>query len=484
MDRFAHVSALRPVKAPRRAASELPLEADRLGELLGAVAQRNRYGEHLVVRQWHTEPEACEVNPDVLRLLAPDAPEEAADPERWLFLDTETTGLAGGTGTYAFLVGVAWWDAGGLQVEQFFMRDHSEEHSLLLALAERMAERRVLVTFNGKSFDWPLLETRYRMTRQIRARTPHAHLDLLHPARQLWRLRLESLRLSELERHILADGKRLAWDRNSDIPSHLIPQIYFDYLRGGAAEPVAAVFRHNAMDLRGLAALAGKMLALVDSACHSERDDACAIGDALELYGISRLLYGRGEHTRARQLYERALGAGLSGAVSRAARRELAQLAKRERDYPRAIELWQELTGAVGASCSSPAEAVAGDAETHEALGGWAFRPDNQGAKRSGALAPEAINLSGAEARAWKPRSVSELKLRPPKEDTIVSRDALDAFEELAIYYEHHAREPERAAELTREALGELRRAVLTGDLDPRRYQRLKARLDHRLARL
>ena len=85
--------------------------------------------------------------------------------EQWLFLDTETTGLAGGTGTYPFMVGIAWWDAGGLEVEQFFMREHSEEHSVLVALAERMAERRVLVTFNGKSFDWPLLETRYRMTR-------------------------------------------------------------------------------------------------------------------------------------------------------------------------------------------------------------------------------------------------------------------------------------------------------------------------------
>ncbi len=128
----------------------------------------------------------------------------AIDPEQWLFLDTETTGLAGGTGTYPFLVGIAWWDAGGLQVEQFFMRDLDEEHSLLLELSERMAKRPILVTFNGKSFDWPLLETRYRMTRRIRAATPTAHLDLLHPARQLWRLRLGSVRLKELERHVLA----------------------------------------------------------------------------------------------------------------------------------------------------------------------------------------------------------------------------------------------------------------------------------------
>jgi uncharacterized protein len=94
----------------------------------------------------------------------------------------------------------------------------------LFALRERMAERPVLVTFNGKSFDWPLLETRYRMSRKISVPTPRAHLDFLHPARNLWRLRLGSVRLSELERHVLG------WDRGADLLSGLIPQIYFDYL--------------------------------------------------------------------------------------------------------------------------------------------------------------------------------------------------------------------------------------------------------------
>src|SRR6266550_1823638 len=123
------------------------------------------------------------------------------DPDKWLFLDTETTGLAGGTGTYAFLIGLAWWDACGLQVEQFFMRDFAEEHSLLHELSHRIAERPVLVTFNGKSFDWPLLENRFTMTRSIAVPKLAAHLDLLHPARALWKLRLGSVRLGELERH-------------------------------------------------------------------------------------------------------------------------------------------------------------------------------------------------------------------------------------------------------------------------------------------
>ena len=195
--------------------------------------------------------------PAALRLLAPDAPAEVADAERWLFLDTETTGLAGGTGTYPFLVGLAWWEGGGLEVEQLFMREYSEEPSLLAALAERLAERPVLVTFNGKSFDWPLLETRYRMARTIPPPVPRAHLDFLHPARSLWRLRLGSVRLSQLERHVLG------WDRGADLASELIPRIYLDFVRGGRAEALVPVFHHNQMDLRGLAGLAGRILSLL-----------------------------------------------------------------------------------------------------------------------------------------------------------------------------------------------------------------------------
>ena len=138
------------------------------------------------------------------------------------------------------MVGIAWWDAGGLQVEQFFMRDLDEEHSLLLELSERMKKRPVLVTFNGKSFDWPLLETRYRMTRAVPAFSPRLHLDLLHPARQLWRLRLGSVRLKDLERHVLGrDGRSLDWSRHDDIDSSLIPANVFPIISAvWPAEPL------------------------------------------------------------------------------------------------------------------------------------------------------------------------------------------------------------------------------------------------------
>src|SRR6266849_6816916 len=273
-DKFSRLAALKPARplAARPAALRAPDEEDSLARLLGAGVAKNHFGEHLSVRNWFSTPEYSEASTASLDLLSRSRDESLsrrtraalADPEKWLFLDTETTGLAGGTGTYAFLVGLAWWDAGGLQVEQFFMRDFSEEHSLLHELSARLAKRPVLVTFNGKSFDWPLLESRFTMTRSIAVPKLAAHLDLLHPARALWKLRLGSVRLIELERHVL-DAPRMGWHRDDDVASALIPQFYFDYLRGGPAEPLAAVVRHNQVDLRGLAALVGKIDALLAS---------------------------------------------------------------------------------------------------------------------------------------------------------------------------------------------------------------------------
>ena len=408
-DKLTRIAALKPAK--KRAAldkeqrgfrAEIPAGSERLAQILGASAKTNRFGDHLGLRRWFSELEGCEpaereLNSAALRLLAPDAPADVANPEQWLFLDTETTGLAGGTGTYPFLVGIAWWDAGGLEVEQIFMRDHSEEQSLLVALAERMAERRVLVTFNGKSFDWPLLETRYRMTRRIHLPAPRAHLDFLHPARNLWRLRLGSVRLPELERHVLG------WNRGADVMSELIPQIYFDFLRGGPPEPLVPIFHHNQMDLRGLAGLAAHVVSVL-------ADPETRGHDALELFGVSRICERRGEMLRARKLYERSLAAELPAETGRAAKRSLARLAKREGDFAQARALW---------------EGIAGN-----------------------------------------------------------SREGLEAYEQLAIYFEHRAREPHRAAAIVRKALGELRRANRLGTIAAGAYRTNRTRFEHRLARL
>ena len=346
-DKFSRLSALKPTRsiAARPAAIRTPGEEDALGRLLGAGVATNHFGEHLAIRNWFSTPEFAEPSPTTLELLSRTRDELVSrktraalkDPEKWLFLDTETTGLAGGTGTYAFLIGLAWWDAGGLQVEQFFMRDFSEEHSLLQELSQRVAERPVLVTFNGKSFDWPLLESRFTMTRSIAVPKLAAHLDLLHPARALWKLRLGSVRLVELERHIL-DAPRLGWHRENDVSSALIPQFYFDYLRGGPAEPLAGVVRHNQMDLRGLAALFGKINEML-----SESSGAANGVESLDLFGLSRFLQRRGEDDRAHSACSQALAIGLPAEFRPKARRELAQLAKRRGEHAQAAEILLEI---------------------------------------------------------------------------------------------------------------------------------------------
>jgi uncharacterized protein len=374
-----------------------PSDRDQLAEILGAIPKTNQYGEYLSVRCWCAQPPRYSPDLGALRLLSPESSPEIADPEQWLFLDTETTGLAGGSGTYAFLVGVAWWEDGGLEIEQFFLREYSEESSLLLALRERIGEHPVLVTFNGKSFDWPLLETRYRMSRKIAAPTPRAHLDFLHPARHLWRLRLGSVRLSELERHVLD------WDRGADLLSGMIPQIYLDYLRGGPRERLIPVLNHNQLDLRGLAALSSRILSLLGDAENAGQD-------GLELFGVSRICEKRGERTRARKLYEKSIASFLPTEIDRTARQSLARLAKREGDYDLACELWKD------------------------ALGN--------------------------------------------------SRRGYEAYEQLAIYYEHQARDPERARQIVGQAMNELHRAMQIGDITPGAHREIKARFERRRVRL
>jgi hypothetical protein len=345
-DKYSRLAALRPARPglSRPATLRAPNREDFLSQLLGAGIATNHYGEHICVRNWFSSPEFAVPSDLTLDLLSHsrDAAmskrmrKALADPEKWLFLDTETTGLSGGTGTYAFLVGLAWWDAGGLQVEQLFLRDFAEEHSILHEVARRLAERPVLVTFNGKTFDWPLLENRFTMTRAIAVPQLAAHLDLVHPARALWRPRLGSVRLVDLERYVL-DSVRLGWHRDDDVASTVIPQQYFDYLRGGPVEPLVAILRHNQMDLRGLAALFGKINAVL---ADERRDEEV---ESLDLFGLSRFLQRRGHAQRAHSTCVQAIALGLPFDVDRQARCELAVLAKRRGEHESAAALWEEL---------------------------------------------------------------------------------------------------------------------------------------------
>ena len=224
---------------------------------------------------------------------------QQAHPTRWAFLDTETTGLAGGTGTYAFLIGVGSIDESGFRVRQFFMRDYGEEASLLSSLASYLASFDVLITYNGKAFDQPLLETRYRM---VRSRHPFArmvHLDLLFGARRLWKLRLDSCRLVDLEHRILGV------ERQGDLPGELIPYYYFEYLRMQQAFRLVPIFHHNAMDIVSLACLT----AIVPAAFGSP--DSTAFRHGADLIGLARWLRDAGRDEESLALYRRAVDLGL-----------------------------------------------------------------------------------------------------------------------------------------------------------------------------
>jgi uncharacterized protein len=325
---------LRPAPYRRRVTLPNPSteEANLSCPVLGAEIARNRFGPFVAAHQWYATPAMCE--PDKLAtelLLCPRGSSgqlcarHASDPEKWLFLDTEATGFIGGAGNLAFLIGLAWWDSGGIQIEQLFMRDAAEEYSILLELGRRIRKRPVLVTFNGKSFDWPLLVSRFQLTRAIAVPVLKAHLDFLHPAREIWKLQIGSVKLGHLEERVLG-SESLGWSRREDIDSALIPGIYFDYVCG-RSHRLEGVFRHNRMDLRGLAALAGRILRMLSL----NGDGGSESGlEALELYGMARFFGRRGQHGIARRYCQCALEAGLPASVAPQAQQELARFTKRE----------------------------------------------------------------------------------------------------------------------------------------------------------
>ncbi len=196
---------------------------------------------------------ALQVSSERVAQLALDPTLEAVDVTRALFLDTETTGLAGGTGTVPFLIGIGWFEDESLRIQQLFLPELGREAPMLHWLRDRITQSSCLVSFNGKTFDWPLLRNRFVMNR-VRAPKLPPHLDLLHCARRILKRRLRSVRLVELEREVLG------MYREDDVSGALIPQLYFDYLDGGDISPIARVIEHNANDLIALAALIAELV--------------------------------------------------------------------------------------------------------------------------------------------------------------------------------------------------------------------------------
>ena len=215
--------------------------------------------------------------------------------ERWCFLDTETTGLAGGSGTYAFLIGVGRVTPQGFRIRQFFMREFGEEPSQLSALQEHLKQFEVLITYNGRTYDQPLLETRFRMVRQRPPFGTLEHLDLLFGARRLWNLRFDSCRLVDLENQILGV------ERQGDLPGELIPYFYFEYLRTHEIFRLMPIFHHNALDILTLACLT----AIVPRAFHSPEQVQFAHG--AEMVGLARWWRQAEQHENALALFRQAI---------------------------------------------------------------------------------------------------------------------------------------------------------------------------------
>lgn len=322
----------------------------------------NRRGEVFVAQQffpadYHHGKAALAPLPPLIHLAA-----WAREPrflelplEAYAFLDTETSGLAGGTGTYAFLVGVGRFlpteSTGGSSTEknsmedrsiefhlrQFFMRDPAEEAAMLESLAEFMAPCQALVTFNGKAFDAPLLATRYSLQSIPCPFSDYAHLDLLPLARRLWRDRLPSRALKYLEENVLS-APRTA----EEVPGYEIPYLYFDYLRTGDARPLKGVFYHNAMDVVAMAALLAHVAAML------EDPFSILVEHGLDVVALAKLFEDLGQWDTAARLFERGLEMGQSSSGQALPEADfwltiqrLSRLQKRRGDLETAVRLWE-----------------------------------------------------------------------------------------------------------------------------------------------
>ena len=242
-----------------------------------------------------------------------------------------------GTGTCAFLVGVGRITPEGFRVRQFFMRDYGEEASSLDALTRHLEPFRVLITYNGRTFDQPLLETRYRMNR---ARPPFerfVHFDLLYGARRLWKLRFDSCRLVDLENRILGV------ERHGDAPGALIPYLYFEYLRTQEIARLVPVFHHNATDILTLACLT----AIVPLAFNDPSN--APVRHGAEMAALARWLREAGDLDQARTLFRQATKAGLRDDLLFRTMWDLAAIERKLECDEAALEIWNDLAG-----CQNP----------------------------------------------------------------------------------------------------------------------------------
>ncbi len=263
--------------------------------------------------------------------LANDGALAGLDYTRGVFLDTETTGLAGGTGTVAFLIGIGWFEGSRFVMKQLFMRDYSEERAALMFLRDLFQDRQFLVTFNGKAFDVNLLTARFILNRLADPLVGLPHLDLLHPSRRLLRHRLDNVRLGTIE------GAVLALEREGDVPGHEIPQRYFDWLKRRDGRLIADVFLHNRLDVLSMAALTAHLTEMI-----AAEGTGPARRPPQDLLAAARLLMHRGDKAGARRMLTELRSASCPVTVQQACRL-LSLTHKRAGEWPQAVEIWEDM---------------------------------------------------------------------------------------------------------------------------------------------
>lgn len=275
----------------------------------------------------------------------------------FVFFDLETTGLSGGAGVCAFLVGCgAFDDDGGFVTRQFMLLRHADERRFLQMVGAELAHAGALVTFNGKSFDAPLIETRYLFHRLEWTGGDLPHLDVLHPARRFWSdggAGETPCSLQALENLVL--GVR----RAADVAGSEIPARYFQFIRTGDARPLVAVLEHNRLDLLSLAGLTARLLDLV-------RKGPGAVQYAREALALGRVYARGGLHSRARESYQRACTEGSMASIKSDALKSLALLCRRSRRYEDAASYWRDLLDLPGCPSHMAREASQALAVHHE----------------------------------------------------------------------------------------------------------------------
>ena len=292
----------------------------------------------LLVRDFRMDPEIGLENLPATGLRRIGWSGRMFDPHKCLFLDTETTGLSHGAGTVAFLVGVGFLEENCFHIEQYLMRDYADEPELIDRLANRMDAFDCVCTFNGRTFDMPLLSERFTMCRMRHRWRDMENLDLLQPARRAWKMRLGSCRLGNLE------DKILNMPRMDDLPGSEVPQRYFDYLKTGNLELLEDIILHNRQDIATLQTLLVTLCELYESPQNAkEKRDLFSVGKALEK---------QGEIGAARELYEKAAVPAIRNgtirdfteeSVSGLANRKLFELARRENNLNQMRELLEKM---------------------------------------------------------------------------------------------------------------------------------------------